>query len=167
MTAPLLLPATTLALAVDADGPLCGIALLGPPGAGKSQTAMSLMTQCAHRRSRLISDDMSWLGVKDDRLVASAPAGMAGRIELRGTGISVVPAIERFPLSFAFRMGLTTERQPADPAPWAPLGEHGPTLPEFHWTHGRAGLIVFVRSILSGHSRRAGFDYMPAAADEG
>ncbi|MEM9233074.1 MAG: hypothetical protein AAGA69_02410 [Pseudomonadota bacterium] len=159
-----LIPATSLALAVDHDGPLCGIALLGPSGSGKSQTALALITGCPFGRTRLIADDITTLVAQDNYLVATAPPEIHGKIELRGTGIATVSEVEQRILHMAFRLGLSDDRQPDTPAPWAPLGEAYPTVPEYRWQPGRQGLMVFARAVLSGHSRRAGFDTIPASS---
>lgn len=163
---PCLVPATCVALAVDQDGPLCAIALLGPPGAGKSQTALSLLTACPYRRSRLISDDMTRLTQAEGRIWAAPAPGIEGAVELHGTGISLVSIEERQPLSFAFRLGLGAERQPAAGTRWGPFGAAGQSLPEYRWVAGRAGMICFLRAVLSGHSSRAGFDSIPVNRGE-
>lgn len=163
---PLLVPATCVALAIDSDGPLCGIALLGPPGAGKSQTALSLLTSCPWRRSRLISDDMTRLSREGGHIWASPAPGIEGAIELYGTGISFVSVEERHNLSFAFRLGLGGGRQPESGMRWDPFGAADHSLPEYRWASGRAGMICFLRAILSGHSSRAGFDSIPVIRGE-
>ncbi|MBW7056853.1 HPr kinase/phosphatase C-terminal domain-containing protein [Paracoccus bogoriensis] len=60
-----------------------GLIILGPSGSGKSSLALDLMAAGAV----LVADDRTDLRVEEGRLVASAPAGVAGRIEARGIGI--------------------------------------------------------------------------------
>ncbi|WP_304617581.1 HPr kinase/phosphorylase [Paracoccus sp. (in: a-proteobacteria)] len=60
-----------------------GLIILGPSGSGKSSLALDLMAAGAV----LVADDRTDLRVEEGRLVASAPAGVAGRIEARGVGI--------------------------------------------------------------------------------
>ena len=76
------LPPTTLhASAVARHG--AGVLLLGPPGAGKSDLAFRLITAGFD----LVADDQVLL----QGLTASAPAALAGLLELRGLGIVRMP----------------------------------------------------------------------------
>ncbi|MGE0153100.1 MAG: HPr kinase/phosphorylase [Reyranellaceae bacterium] len=67
------------AVAIDRKGVL----LLGPSGSGKSDLALRLI----EAGGRLVADDQVILARAGDRLVASAPPALAGRIEARGIGI--------------------------------------------------------------------------------
>lgn len=78
-----LVHATTVAV----DG--CGVLLQGPSGAGKSDLALRLIEDGAV----LVADDQTVLKARDGALMASAPAELAGRLELRGLGIVDMPAI--------------------------------------------------------------------------
>jgi len=69
------------ATAVAIDG--CGILLLGPSGAGKSDLALRLID----RGAKLIADDRVDLADDGLRVILSAPARIAGLIEVRGLGI--------------------------------------------------------------------------------
>ena len=66
-----------------------GLLLLGPSGVGKSTLALQLMaTGC-----RLVSDDRTDLQREGERIIASAPSALSGRIEARGVGIlNAVPS---------------------------------------------------------------------------
>ncbi len=86
-------------VAIDgADGPL-GVLLRGPPGAGKSDLALRLID----RGARLVADDQCELrrqdGAAGDRLVARAPASIAGVLEVRGLGIMEVPSLAEAPVA--------------------------------------------------------------------
>lgn len=81
-----------------------GVLLLGPPGAGKSDLALRLIDDGA----RLVADDRTDLERVDDKLYASAPATIAGRIEIRGLGIRPVPAVARARVRLA--VDLTRDR---------------------------------------------------------
>ena len=59
------------------------VLLRGPSGAGKSDLALRLIDTGA----RLIADDQTHLERKGRALIASAPAAIAGRMEVRGIGI--------------------------------------------------------------------------------
>jgi HPr kinase/phosphorylase len=80
----LLVHGTTVAL----DGG--AVLLRGPSGIGKSDLALRLID----RGARLVADDQTVLRRAGDRLVASAPATIAGLLEIRGVGIE---AVERLP----------------------------------------------------------------------
>lgn len=60
-----------------------GVLLRGPPGGGKSDLALRLIADGAV----LVADDQVMLVGEAGRLRASAPAAIAGRIEVRGIGI--------------------------------------------------------------------------------
>ncbi|MEM9168145.1 MAG: aldolase [Pseudomonadota bacterium] len=86
----ILTEATGVAVAVDADGPLAGLILRGASGAGKSTIAAQLIVACPHRRTRLVGDDVVAVvrGPEGLDLAAppDAPAGVRGRLEVRGFG---------------------------------------------------------------------------------
>lgn len=60
-----------------------GVLLLGPPGSGKSDLALRLID----RGARLIADDRVEVAAREGGLWLSAPAAIAGRIEVRGLGL--------------------------------------------------------------------------------
>jgi serine kinase of HPr protein (carbohydrate metabolism regulator) len=66
-----------------------GVLLRGAPGSGKSDLALRLIDAGA----RLVADDRTLLRREGDRLVASAPAAIAGRLEVRGIGILTMPSV--------------------------------------------------------------------------
>jgi serine kinase of HPr protein (carbohydrate metabolism regulator) len=84
----------------------------GPSGAGKSDLALRLID----RGAVLVSDDYTILARADDRLLASAPATIAGRMEIRGVGIISVTHVEPVPVALLIRLGAQVERLP-EPAP--------------------------------------------------
>lgn len=63
------------------------VLLRGPSGAGKSDLALRLIEAGA----RLVADDRTTLGRTGEAVVASAPAAIAGLIEVRGLGIRRLP----------------------------------------------------------------------------
>ena len=59
------------------------VLITGPSGSGKSDLALRLID----RGALLVSDDYTLIVRDGERLIASAPATIAGRIEMRGVGI--------------------------------------------------------------------------------
>jgi serine kinase of HPr protein (carbohydrate metabolism regulator) len=70
------------------------ILLRGPSGAGKSDLGLRLIDAGA----RLIADDQVELTRAGRRILARAPAPLAGLIELRGVGILRIAALPEAPL---------------------------------------------------------------------
>jgi HPr kinase/phosphorylase len=67
-----------------------GVLLLGEPGAGKSDLALRLIDA----GWELVADDRVELTAGADGLVATAPAALAGLLEVRGLGILRFAAVE-------------------------------------------------------------------------
>jgi serine kinase of HPr protein (carbohydrate metabolism regulator) len=82
-TDPILVHATAIAI----DGR--AVLLRGPSGAGKSDLALRLIDGGA----RLVADDQVELRRAGERVLVTAPAAIAGLIEVRGLGILRVEAI--------------------------------------------------------------------------
>ncbi|HJO73796.1 MAG: HPr kinase/phosphatase C-terminal domain-containing protein [Rhodospirillales bacterium] len=81
------------ATSIDIDG--AGVLLRGPSASGKSDLALRMIDTGA----RLVADDRTNLAVRDGRIFASAPAALAGRIEVRGIGILTIGAVQESPLA--------------------------------------------------------------------
>ena len=64
-----------------------GVLLRGASGAGKSDLALRLIDQGAD----LVADDQVDLFEVDGRLMATVPAAIAGRMEVRGIGVITMP----------------------------------------------------------------------------
>lgn len=79
------LPPTIHGTAVALDG--CAALLLGASGRGKSDLALRLIDA----GWVLVADDRVILSRRGNRLLASAPAPIAGLIEARGLGLCRVP----------------------------------------------------------------------------
>lgn len=89
---PILLHATAVAL--PAAGEWVGVLLRGPSGSGKSDLALRLIDQGA----RLIADDQTELCQTVQGLTMSAPARIAGRLEVRGLGLVTMAIVDKVPL---------------------------------------------------------------------
>ncbi len=92
---------TVHASTVAADGR--AVVIMGPSGAGKSDLALRLLD----RGFTLVSDDQTVLKRTGDRLVASAPANIAGKLEIRGIGIVDMETVTNMPV--ALLVDLTRE----------------------------------------------------------
>lgn len=66
----------------------------GRSGEGKSDLALRLID----RGAALVADGQVICQRQDGGLLASAPAHLAGRIEVRGLGIIEMPSVERIPV---------------------------------------------------------------------
>lgn len=82
---------TCVALPAGRGAPKRAFAVLlrGPSGAGKSDLALRLID----RGWRLVADDQTSLRAERGRLRATAPATIAGCMEVRGLGIVTLPAV--------------------------------------------------------------------------
>ena len=99
---------TIHASCVAIDG--LAVLLCGASGSGKSDLTLCLLD----RGAKLISDDYTVLRRSGDELVASAPANIAGKIEVRGIGIVDWPAISGVPVALCFALDTPVERMPQE-----------------------------------------------------
>ncbi len=88
MSETLLVHATTVAIDGEA------VLLRGPSGSGKSDLALRLIDGGA----RLVADDQTLLRRVGSRVVATAPAAIAGLLEVRGVGLVRIDVAEAAPL---------------------------------------------------------------------
>lgn len=88
-----------------------GVLLRGVSGSGKSDLALRLID----RGARLVSDDYTQLRSEGGRLLARAPATIAGKIEMRGVGILDLPAAADIPLCLVVDLDRTAARLPDAP----------------------------------------------------
>jgi serine kinase of HPr protein (carbohydrate metabolism regulator) len=71
------------------------VLLTGPSGSGKSDLALRLLD----RGFTLVSDDQTIVRKDGDRLVASAPPNIAGKLEIRGIGIVEMERVDNVPVA--------------------------------------------------------------------
>ena len=87
-----------------------GVLLLGQPGSGKSDLALRLIDGSGTglsgvaRSARLVADDQVAVRKAEGRLVASAPAALAGKLEIRGLGIAELTPEAEAVLRLAVRL---------------------------------------------------------------
>jgi serine kinase of HPr protein (carbohydrate metabolism regulator) len=84
------------------------VLLAGRSGAGKSDLALRLID----RGAILVADDYTRLTRRHDRLFASAPERIAGRMEVRGLGILTMPHREDVPAALLIMLDGEYERMP-------------------------------------------------------
>jgi len=80
------------------------VLLTGPSGAGKSD----LLLRLVHAGWALVADDQ----VVIENNIASAPAALAGMLEVRGLGLFVLPHLASAPLRLVVRLGVQPVRLP-------------------------------------------------------
>ncbi len=87
----------------------------GPAGAGKSRLALELIQAGASGRLafvRLVADDRVHVAAVHGRLIAHAPATLAGLLEIRGIGIRRVPYEPMAVLRLVVDLATAAERMP-------------------------------------------------------
>jgi serine kinase of HPr protein (carbohydrate metabolism regulator) len=80
----------------------------GPSGAGKSDLALRLLD----RGFTLVSDDRTLVRREGDRLVASAPPNIAGKLEIRGIGIVDMETVDNLPVALFVELTSEIQRLP-------------------------------------------------------
>ncbi len=108
--------ATTVALS-----PSAAVLLRGASGAGKSDLALRFLSAQSHASGTgshryLVADDQTCLTLTDGNLMASAPLGFAGLIEVRGVGLVTVPSLASAEVRLAIDLvpAVSVERYPLE-----------------------------------------------------
>jgi serine kinase of HPr protein (carbohydrate metabolism regulator) len=99
---------TIHASSVAVDGR--AILISGPSGSGKSDLALRLLD----RGFTLVSDDQTIVRRDGDRLIASAPPTIAGKLEIRGIGIVELDHVEDSPVGLIVELTSDIQRLPDD-----------------------------------------------------
>jgi serine kinase of HPr protein (carbohydrate metabolism regulator) len=82
----------------------------GPSGYGKSDLALRLLD----RGFVLVSDDQTLVRRQEERLIASAPANIAGKLEIRGIGIVEMDHVDDIPAALLVELSSDIQRSPDD-----------------------------------------------------
>lgn len=86
------------------------VILAGRSGSGKSDLALRLLD----RGFILVSDDQTMVRKSGDRLIASAPPTIRGKLEVRGIGIVEVDQADDMPICLYVELANEIERLPDD-----------------------------------------------------
>ena len=86
------------------------VLITGPSGSGKSDLALRLLD----RGFSLVSDDQTIVKKDGDRLLASAPPTIAGKLEIRGIGIVKMEHVENVPVALIIELTSDIQRLPDD-----------------------------------------------------
>ncbi|MEO7239926.1 MAG: aldolase [Sphingomicrobium sp.] len=108
MTAPQLSSEMVHASSVALDGR--AVLISGPSGSGKSDLALRLLD----RGFTLVSDDQTIVKRDGDRLIASAPPTIAGKLEIRGIGIIEMTHVDDVPVALLVELTSDIQRLPDD-----------------------------------------------------
>ena len=92
------------AVAIDGRAVLVG----GPSGSGKSDLALRLLD----RGFKLVSDDRTIVRRDGDKLIASAPPNIAGKLEIRGIGIVDMETVDNVPVALFVELTSEIQRLP-------------------------------------------------------
>ena len=99
---------TLHASTVASDGR--AVLIAGPSGAGKSDLALRLLD----RGFTLVSDDRTLVRKDGEKLIASAPPNIAGKLEIRGIGIVDMARVENVPVALLVELTSDIQRLPDD-----------------------------------------------------
>ncbi|MEO7364987.1 MAG: aldolase [Sphingomicrobium sp.] len=108
MSQPRLSSETVHATTVAKEGR--AVLISGPSGSGKSDLALRLLD----RGFTLVSDDQTLVRREDERLIAAAPANIAGKLEIRGIGIVEMEHAGDTPVALLVELTSDIERLPDD-----------------------------------------------------
>ena len=84
------------------------VLIAGPSGSGKSDLALRLLD----RGYTLVSDDRTLVRREGERLVASAPPNIAGKLEIRGIGIVEMETQDNVPIALFVELTSEIQRLP-------------------------------------------------------
>jgi len=97
---------TVHASTVATDGR--AVVIVGPSGSGKSDLALRLLD----RGFTLVSDDQTVVKRDGNRLMASAPPNIAGKLEIRGIGIVDMETVSSVPVALLVELTSEIQRLP-------------------------------------------------------
>ena len=100
------------------------VLISGPSGSGKSDLALRLLD----RGFTLVSDDRTIVRRQDDKVIASAPETIRGKLEIRGVGIVEMDTTSDIPVSLVVELTSDIQRLPDDDRERLILGKGIPLI---------------------------------------
>ena len=86
------------------------VLIAGPSGSGKSDLALRLLD----RGFTLVSDDRTIVRKEENRVIASAPETIKGKLEIRGVGIVDMETVQNVPVALVIELTSDIQRLPDD-----------------------------------------------------
>ena len=86
------------------------VLITGPSGSGKSDLTLRLLD----RGFSLVSDDQTIVRKIGDRLIATAPETISGKLEIRGVGIVDMECVADVPVALVVELTSQIQRLPDD-----------------------------------------------------
>ena len=100
------------------------VIITGPSGSGKSDLALRMLD----RGFTLVSDDQTIVKRDGDRLLATAPPTIAGKLEIRGIGIVEMEHVSDVPVALLVELTSDLQRLPDDSRERPILGARLPLI---------------------------------------
>lgn len=100
------------------------VMITGPSGSGKSDLALRLFD----RGFTLVSDDQTIVKREGERLVATSPPNIAGKLEIRGIGIVDMDHVSNVPVALLVELTSDIQRIPDDSRDRLILGVRVPMI---------------------------------------
>ena len=136
-TGPRLSAETLHASTVATDGR--AVLITGQSGSGKSDLALRLLD----RGFSLVSDDQTIVKKAGDRLLATAPPTISGKLEIRGIGIVELDSVADVPIALIVELTTDIMRMPDDSRERVILGVPVPLVSIDAMTVSAASKVAF------------------------